>query len=504
MRLGRYVLESLIGRGGMGEVWKATDTVPGTTVAIKLLPKEIAGSEAEVRRLMESFLRVRELPHPNICPVYQFEIGSPLGPFLVMKYLSGISLAAYRLRYLAQPRPSTVGQVLSLLKPIAEALHFAHSRSVIHRDIKPENILLQPDGGNPQLVDFGLSAQVRRSMTNISQVQFDSSGTPLYMAPEQFRGRPQDGKADQYALAAVVYEMLTGNPPFHTCHPGSLRQCVLEEPPPELPAQLQSRNLSGVLIRALSKDPAKRFDDCESFWRALEYPPRSGGNSMASRRQLARVGVLAGILVGGGYLYRNAPPPAPDVANHANLGPQANIAPPGTVVPAVAASPGPANLDPKPQPPVVPPAPVTIDPKPQPPIQIPPIVTASPAVPIAPPPAAQDQNTRPTPPSLLPTPLPEIPKPEPMEPKPVPAPSVDVIRGNVYPVVRTIGPGIPFQSFKGDETTERHVIFNVGDQVTVTDIQNDRAELTIRNRIGWIPLNELRNHLGTITPGVPK
>ena len=357
--LGRFQLEMQIGRGGMGEVWKAFDPLLSSTVVIKLLPVELAANVGEIHRLKESCLRVRALPHPSICPVYHFENDPEYGPYLVMKYIEGVSLSVYRHEYVQQHGPFGVAEVVRVLRPIAEALDYAHGKGVIHRDIKPDNILVQPDGSDPQLVDFGLAAEIQRSMTRASQTRFDTSGTLAYMAPEQLRGRPQDGRTDQYALTALSFELLTGQPPYDLPNSDLLVRCVLQEPPPELPIAVGNTNLSGVLIRGLAKDPMERFPNCVALIQAVEKPPKrvaaspsetKNGPATAgsSLRWMALVALLAAVLVGVGFWLRNMTETPAAVASASP--PSATVSPPVVPTPTPVSNPAPVVPTPTPTP----------------------------------------------------------------------------------------------------------------------------------------------------------
>ena len=191
------------------------------------------------------------------------------GYYLVMKYLEGESLDAYVLRKAAQSEVLPINQVVALLARVAVALDYAHQNGVIHRDIKPSNIFLVKSGGklHVQIIDFGLADEIRTSMSKVSQVQIEVSGTRPYMAPEQWRGSVQSSATDQYALAVVAYELLTGRLPFKGSDVGVLRLAVMNDTPDPIPTISDSAN--AALQKAMAKDAADRFATCREFMSAL-------------------------------------------------------------------------------------------------------------------------------------------------------------------------------------------------------------------------------------------
>lgn len=253
---GKYRLLTLLGRGGMGEVWKADRTDHNLPVVIKFLPQEFHGRQAELERLRRSFEYVAALsPHAAICPVYDI-IDDPLaGPYLVMKYLDGIDLAQLVQRRKAAREYFTALEVCQLLFPIAQAVDHAHSRNVLHRDIKPDNIMIVQPDQQPMLVDFGIAEQARETLTKLNP-EAAPYGTLHYLSPEAWRGK-FNRESDLYALAIVAYELLAGSPPFaDTRDPRVLRECVLHEPIPAL--NLPSR-INQVFEKALAKEPDQRY-----------------------------------------------------------------------------------------------------------------------------------------------------------------------------------------------------------------------------------------------------
>lgn len=266
--LGGFQLTRRLRRGGMGEVWQAFDRTGERTVVIKVLPPELQRSPDEMARVKQTFNRVHNLQHQHICPVYLLGQDPRYGYFIVMKYLDGDTLSAYRKSYVQKFGSFPLSEVTRILKPIAQALDYAHGRQIIHRDIKPQNIMLNADSSDVQLVDFGLAAEIRTSVMRVSQVRMETCGTYPYMAPEQWRGELQDARTDQYALAVVAFELLSGHLPFEAADPTVLRMCVLNDPVPQvkqIPADVQS-----VIARAMNKSRVDRFPSCTAFIEALQ------------------------------------------------------------------------------------------------------------------------------------------------------------------------------------------------------------------------------------------
>ncbi len=256
--LGRYRLETLLGRGGMADVWRATDTKLARTVAVKV----IHATYAEDPQFAERFLRearvVASLEHPNILPVYDF--GDEGGiPFLVMPHLAGGTL---RDRLRGSPAP--LGVAAAWIRQLADALDAAHAAGILHRDVKPANVLLGRDD-RLFLADFGIAKMVE-SMTGLTATGV-VVGTPVYMAPEQAQGQPASPATDRYALAVVVYEILAGRPPFEGDNPLSLMHQHVSTPAPALSTKVGGlpAGLDAVLARALSKDPAERPPTCRAL-----------------------------------------------------------------------------------------------------------------------------------------------------------------------------------------------------------------------------------------------
>ena len=267
--LDEFELVECLGRGNMGEVWKARDHAGNRDVALKFVPRDLQRFDDEISCVRETFEKIHALQDRHICPVYAMRQHPQYGVYLVMKFIDGITLSKYRRRF----EKFSSAQVVEVLTPVAEALDSAHEQGVIHRDIKPTNILIQTNPSDKeaivdvQLVDFGLAAEIRKSMTRASQVEVGNSGTRPYMAPEQWRGQQQDGATDQYALAVVAYELLTGHLPFDVEDTTILRECVLRETPQKIDGITNTVN--DALQRGLAKERKNRFANCRELIKAL-------------------------------------------------------------------------------------------------------------------------------------------------------------------------------------------------------------------------------------------
>ena len=281
---GKYRLERLLGKGGMGQVFLAHDLTLEREVAIKVLPPDVAQDDQVVRRFQQEAKTAAKLDHPNIIPIYRVESEGGLNYF-VMKYISGTSLEDL----LDKKEPLPVPEIQRILWEAACALGHAHQRGVVHRDVKPANIMFDHDG-RVMLTDFGISKalQAATGLTATGMI----IGTPHYMAPEQGKGAPVDGRADQYSLGVVGYRMITAELPFsgdsvHTI----IYKHIYEEPPlastkrPGIPA-----SLTVAISRALAKEPDQRFPTMEDFATAVwpEQPVASPARSTGPARPRSR------------------------------------------------------------------------------------------------------------------------------------------------------------------------------------------------------------------------
>lgn len=274
---GSYEIDREIGRGGMGIVFRAKDARLKRTVAIKLLPPELA-FRLEIRsRFLKEAETAAQLSHPHIVPIYSVDEREGL-VFFVMQYVDGENLAVR----LASRGPATPEETRRILREVADALAYAHSRGVIHRDIKPDNVLLTKDEQRSLVTDFGIA----RAITDGGDTRLTATGvaigTPAYMSPEQCAGdREIDGRSDLYALGILGFQMLAGRLPFEAnTTPALLVKHLSERPLPieELRADVPD-DLAQAINLCLEKDPAHRFPNAQAFIAALDgtAPPRRTG-----------------------------------------------------------------------------------------------------------------------------------------------------------------------------------------------------------------------------------
>jgi serine/threonine protein kinase len=248
---GRYRLVELLGRGGMGEVWRAHDTRTDRIVAIKVLPPQFSDDPTFQERFRREAHGAARLDHPNVIPIHDYgEIDGHL--YVDMRLIRGRDLQALIADGALQP-----GRAVRIIEQVAKALHAAHKVGLVHRDVKPSNILVD-DEDFAYLIDFGIArATDDTRLTGTG----NAIGTFQYMAPERMGGHPDDARADIYALACVLYECLTGQPPFPGTNMGSLVAAHLHTPPPQ-PSMAKAdvpQQLDEVIATGMAKEPDQRY-----------------------------------------------------------------------------------------------------------------------------------------------------------------------------------------------------------------------------------------------------
>jgi YVTN family beta-propeller protein len=294
-----YRIEALLGRGGMGVVYRAEDLALERKVALKLLAPELAADARFRERFQRESRLAASLDHPAVVPVY--EAGEVQGQlYIAMRYVEGTDLGALlRDRGRLEPEPA-----LDTLTPVADALDEAHERGLVHRDIKPSNVLID-SRGRSYLADFGLTRRPddHSDLTGAGQL----AGSSDYIAPEAIEGRPLDGRSDLYSLGCLLYHCLAGQPPYRRDSELATLWAHVHDPPPTLDSHPE---LDPVLATALAKDPAKRHPSARALVEAARQalptpkpPPRRHKLLLAAATALVAIAVaaiLAVVLTRGG------------------------------------------------------------------------------------------------------------------------------------------------------------------------------------------------------------
>ncbi|MBE6426521.1 MAG: hypothetical protein E7029_11170 [Planctomycetaceae bacterium] len=282
-----YRLEKKIGEGGMGQTWLAMKVSGGEDVqqvVCKILSdriRENAGAMSEVQRVFDL---TKKAFHQNICPLLGIETDRVFGKFLIMAYIENGTLADWFEKQEGHENGLKLESVLPILSPIAGALDFIHELGILHRDVKPQNIMFQKIGRRdvPCLIDFGIAARIRPENATQATVSLSrtadtmansSSGTPVYMAPEQMQTHRQNGRADQYALAMVLYELTHGKLPFRN---GNLMEIAFAKMQLRATSPHLTDAANAALDRALSIFPDARFSTCTEFLETLEKAQNAG------------------------------------------------------------------------------------------------------------------------------------------------------------------------------------------------------------------------------------
>jgi serine/threonine protein kinase len=257
----RYRLDTRVATGGMGEVWRGTDTVLGRPVAVKLLKQEHADDAVFRSRFETEAHNAAGLHHVGVAQVFDFGSGDPHHPpYLVMEYVDGRPLSAL----LRSGVPMDPAAAASLVAAVGDALAAAHAKGIVHRDVKPANLLVTDDQ-QVRITDFGIArAADAVALTRSGEVL----GTPQYLSPEQAEGKPATPASDVYSLAVVAFECLAGHRPFQAETPVATAVAHLRAPVPDLPETVPPA-LALVVRRALAKDPAERYPDGGAFAAAV-------------------------------------------------------------------------------------------------------------------------------------------------------------------------------------------------------------------------------------------
>ena len=265
-KLGRYEIIEELGRGAMGVIYKAKDPVIGRYVAIKTIRLGDFTDSAHVAELHSRLMREAQsagvLSHPDIITI--FDVGEEAGlAYFAMELVEGATLE----HIVEGEQRLDESAIVSIARQTADALGFAHQHGIVHRDIKPANLMLT-QGGRVKVADFGIAKVGSTKMTQTGMLL----GSPSYMAPEHFLGQPLDGRSDIFALGILVYELITGQPPFAAENLGTLSYKIVHEdplPPIKLKPGMNLR-LNALVVKALARDPAARFQTAEEMCAALD------------------------------------------------------------------------------------------------------------------------------------------------------------------------------------------------------------------------------------------
>jgi Tol biopolymer transport system component len=323
--LGPYEIVAFIGRGGMGEVYRARDTRLNRAVALKILPRESSDDPTRRQRFMREARILSAISHPHIAGIH--DVGEHEGRvFLVMDFVDGERLDIRLAR-----RPLPVARAVTFAIQIAEALDAAHRQGFVHRDLKPGNLIVTPAG--VKLIDFGIASLWREPLDPIDQSMATTAsdaasvpGTTAYVSPEQLEGRPADPRSDLFAVGIVLYEMLTGHRPFGGTTRAGLIAAILERPPEPLtlPDGPVPPALEHLVTKCLEKDPDARWQTArdlsgELAWVLHQLGRQAGpqeASSLPVRRLAAVVGVVAVAALGLAWAsarFRASPAPPPVV-----------------------------------------------------------------------------------------------------------------------------------------------------------------------------------------------
>jgi len=265
----------MLGRGGQGVVYLARDTMLNRLVALKFLPPALVDNECAQQRFVREARTAAAVRHPNICTVYAIETTEEGQPFIAMSYYEGVTL-----RSALNDGVLSISEAIEIAAQIAEGLSAAHAQGVVHRDVKPGNVMLTDQG--VRILDFGLARFIDSSpITAAGSVL----GTASYMSPEQTRCEPADPRSDVWSLGIILYEMLTGAPPFTGSHPEAICYAIRHDRVPSLLTSALGvpKTLRSIILRALTKNPARRPTAyaLARALRSLQMPDRASGTLSA-------------------------------------------------------------------------------------------------------------------------------------------------------------------------------------------------------------------------------
>jgi serine/threonine protein kinase len=358
--IGHYQVLSLLGSGGMGDVYLATDTRLGRKVALKLLPDYLTDDESRIRRFRQEARAASALNHPNVLTIYEIEQACGRY-FIATEFVEGETL-----RQCLKGGRLGPGEALGVAAQIADALSKAHQAGIVHRDIKPENVMLDAEG-RVKVLDFGLAKYTRHfgggmsdgaDAESVHTVPGMLMGTTAYMSPEQARGLAVDARTDIWSLGVVLYEMLAGRKPFGGQTPSDVLAAILEREPEPLAGEGSGvpEAMQRIVRKALRKDREKRYQtsrelalDLESLRREMEAAAVSGRatpintaipwspavaraahNKRATALVLAALLLLAAAAIIGAWVWRSSNPLTASKTNPATV---ETTAPPAAAVP---------------------------------------------------------------------------------------------------------------------------------------------------------------------------
>jgi len=276
---GSFVLKQIIGRGGMGTVYLAEHPAIGNKVAIKFLRASLVEQTEQVARFLAEARAAASIGHENIVSIYDVNVLPPNRHYIVMEYLEGETLGAY-----ARDRAVSYGHAVPILTQLCKALQAAHDQGVVHRDIKPDNVFLIRRNDRERfvkLVDFGISKLRTALFQSQATMTGNVMGTPDYMSPEQWEGRPTDGRADIYAVGVLAYRLLTGRLPFAAENLGELLRghLMVTPPAPNTLVPGVPQGISDAVMKALEKRAEDRFQRIAELGEQLALHARSASSA---------------------------------------------------------------------------------------------------------------------------------------------------------------------------------------------------------------------------------